>query len=162
MHLCIDWLPSFILPVSPWLHHPSNPFPCVVLGHDTARYRQVPRSLKAPGDSSERSAGQTRLTTSRIRTQLQFPALQQFKVLADLTPQETHVKMLWPYLPCYACVYVFNLHASNKASKCDLLIDLQGDFPVPFKFGHFRIFFEKYSIIYTQHIRRTDKSFLQV
>lgn len=162
MHLSIDWLSSFVLPLFPWLHHLWNPFPWLVLGHDTVRYRQVPRSMKAPIHFSESSPGQTSLTPNCIRTLLQFPVLQQFKVLADLTPQEPHVKMLWPYFACYTRVYVFNLHTSNKASKHELLIALQADFPVPFKFGHFRIFFEKYSIIYTHHIRRTDNSFLQV
>lgn len=154
-----DWLHS---PNFPWLHHLWNPCPWLVPSHDTMCYRQVPLSMKAPIDSSERSPGQTSLTLNCIRTQLQFPALQQFKVLADLTTQEPHVKMLWPYFPCCTCVYVFNLHTSNKASKHELLIALQGDCLVLFKFGHFRIFFEKYSIIYMHHIRRTDNSFLQV
>lgn len=108
------------------------------------------------------SPGQTSLTLNCIRTQLQFPVLQQFKVLADLTPQEPHAKTLSPHFPCYMCVYVSNLRRSNKASKRELLIALQGDFLVPFSFGHFRIFFEKYSTIYMHRIRRKDNSFFQV
>lgn len=108
------------------------------------------------------SPGQTSLTLNCIRTQLQFPVLQQFKVLADLTPQEPHAKTLSPHFPCYTCVYVSNLCRSNKASKREPLIALQGDFLVPFSFGHLRIFFEKYSTIYMHRIRRKDNSFFQV
>lgn len=161
MHLSIDFF-SFILLLFPSLHHLRNPFPWLALGHNTVCYRQVPHSMKVPIDYNEMSPGQTSLTLNCIRTQLQFPVLQQFKVLADLTPQEPHVKTLWLYFPCYTCVYVFNLHRSNKASKREPLIALRGDFLVPFNFGHFRIFFEKYSTIYMHHIRRKDNSFFQV
>lgn len=96
--------------------------------------------MNAPIDSRERSPGQTSLTLICSRIQLQFPAFQEFKVLADLTPQEPHVKMLWPCLPCCTRVNVFNLHTSNKAHQSELRIILQGDFPDPVKFGHFRVF----------------------
>lgn len=158
------WLTFFLRPPNFPLTTPSpKPISLTCTGPwYRALQTEIPHSMKAPLASGERSPGQTGLTVNCIRTQLQFPALQQFKVLADLTPPEPHVKMLRPYFPCYACVYVFSLHTSNKASKHELLITLQSDFPIPFKFGHFRIFLEKYSIIDTHHIRRTENSFLWV
>lgn len=54
--------------------------------------------------------------------------------------------------PLYVCVS--NLHASNKASKHEVLTTFQGDFTIPVKFGLLKVFFLKYTIIYMHPTRK--------
>lgn len=147
-HLSVNRHSSSLLPVFPYLWNPL-PWPW----YHTLQ-TEAPRSVNAPIDSSEQTPEQTSLTLGYRRFQLQFPVSEKLKVLVDLTPQEPHVRMHWPHFPCSTSVYVFNLHTSNKANKKELLITLQGDFPVPVKFGHFRIFFYFIIPLSTHRIRR--------